>query len=557
VSDKKGNHRGGDAQVLDFIALGGMNEIGKNMFVFRYRDEILVVDGGLAFPDANMLGVDLIVPRIDYLIENAKLIKGWVLTHGHEDHIGGVPYFLPRLPKVPIYGARLTLGLLRAKLEEFQIGPGEVDLHEISTDHHLQIGRHFSVDLFRITHSIPDNSGLIIRTPVGTIVHSGDFKLDHHPPDGKTSELLKLSQAGAEGVLALISDSTNGERPGYTPSEADVKAGIDTIVAQSPGRVILTSFASHIGRIQNVIRVAEKYGRRVVIEGRSMIKNTEIAMELGYLEVKTPLIAIDDVGDLPPNKVLFLCTGSQGQPMSVLSRLASGTHRKLAVREGDTVILSASPIPGNEEAVGRVINAMYAAGARVFYPPAYRVHASGHGSHEELKLLFSLVRPRYFMPFHGEWRHQVNHIRLVESLPYPPQRSLIPRNGDLIRISADEIKVVGAAPAGNVYVDGLGVGDVSDVVLRDRQTMSSDGALIIVALAGRNPSVEVISRGFVESDSALLKEIESICLEALTKAVREKRKLSDIRDDVYYPVRRFIRKETGRSPVIIPSVIEV
>lgn len=557
MSDKKSNHRGGDAPAIDFIALGGMNEIGKNMFVFRYRDEILVVDGGIAFPDANMLGVDLIVPRIDYLIENAKLIKGWVLTHGHEDHIGGLPYFLPRLPKVPIYGARLTLGLLRAKLEEFQIGADEVDLHEISTDHHLQIGRHFSVDLFRITHSIPDNSGMIIRTPVGTIVHSGDFKLDHHPPDGKTSELLKLSQAGAEGVLALISDSTNGERPGYTPSEADVKAGIDAIVAQSPGRVILTSFASHIGRIQNVIRVAEKYGRRVVVEGRSMIKNTEIAMELGYLEVNTPLIAIDDVGDLPPNKVLFLCTGSQGQPMSVLSRLASGTHRKLAVREGDTVILSASPIPGNEEAVGRVINAMYAAGARVFYPPAYRVHASGHGSHEELKLLFSLVRPRYFMPFHGEWRHQVNHIRLVESLPYPPRRSLIPRNGDLIRIDADEIKIVGAAPAGNVYVDGLGVGDVSDVVLRDRQTMSSDGALIIVALAGRNPSVEVISRGFVESDSALLKEIESICLEALTKAVREKRKLSDIRDDVYYPVRRFIRKETGRSPVIIPSVIEV
>jgi len=534
-----------------------MNEIGKNMFVFRHRDEILIVDGGLAFPDANTLGIDLIVPRIDYLIENASLIKGWVLTHGHEDHIGGLPYFLPRLPKIPIYGAKLTLGLLRAKLEEFQIGPDEVDLREISTDDHLQIGAHFNVDLFRITHSIPDNSGLIIRTPVGTVVHSGDFKLDHHPPDGKTSDLFKLSQSGAEGVLALISDSTNGERPGYTLSEADVKAGIEAIVAQAPGRVILTSFASHIGRIQNVIRVAEKHGRKVVIEGRSLIKNIEIAMGLGYLEVKTPLIAIDDVGDLPPNKVLFLCTGSQGQPMSVLSRLASGTHRKLSISEGDTVILSASPIPGNEEAVGRVINAMYAAGASVYYPPAYRVHASGHGSHEELKLLFSLVRPKYFIPFHGEWRHQVNHVRLVESLPYPPQRSLIPRNGDLIRISDREIKVAGSTPAGNVYVDGLGVGDVSEVVLRDRQTMSSDGALIIIALAGRNPSVEVISRGFVESDSALLKEVESISLEALTKAVREKRKLSDIRDDVYYPVRRFVRKETGRSPVIIPSVIEV
>jgi ribonuclease J len=547
-----------DDRKLHIVPLGGMGEIGKNMFAFQYQDEILLVDGGLAFPDADMLGVDILVPRIDWVIENAHKIKGWVLTHGHEDHIGGLPYMLKLLPKVPMYGAKLTLGLLRGKFDEFRLSDADVDLHEITTDDRIKISRHFTVDFFRMTHSIPDNSGLVIHTPIGRIVHSGDFKLDYNPADGKTSHLHKLAQAGEDGVLALISDSTNAERPGYTPSEFDVMNAVEAIVSKVKGRVIVTTFSSHVHRLQNFVRVAERHDRRVVMEGRSMIKNTRIAQELGYLETRHPFVTPDELVKLQDDKVLFLCTGSQGQPMAALSRLAAGSHRKIQLKPGDTVIMSSNPIPGNEEAVNRVINQLYERHVDVFYPPNYKVHTSGHGSQEELKLILDLTRPKFFIPWHGEVRHQVNHQRLAERMSNPPKKSLIASNGDVIEVSKNDIKVVDQVDAGVIYIDSVGKAsdEITEPVIRDRQTLSNEGVIVIMALASRQPSVEVITRGVAQGDNGLIKEIERIALEGVQRGVREKRRLNDIRDDIFYPVRRYIRKATGRNPLIVPTVIE-
>ncbi len=543
---------------LRMIPLGGMGEIGKNMFAFEYEDEILLVDGGLAFPDTDMLGVDIIVPKIDWVVENSHKIKGWVLTHGHEDHIGGIPYMLKLLPKVPMYGAKLTLGLLRGKFDEFKLKESDVDLREVTTDDRVKVSRNFTVDFFQMTHSIPDNSGLVIHTPIGRVVHSGDYQLDSHPADGRTSHLHKLAQAGQEGVLLLISDSTNAERPGYTPSERDVMNAVDDIVARAKGRVIVTTFSSHVHRLQNFIRVAEKYDRRVVMEGRSMIKNATIAQDLGYLKAVNPFVSSDDLGDMQNDKVLFLCTGSQGQPMAALSRLASGTHRKIRLQAGDTVILSSNPIPGNEEAVGRVINQLYERNVNVYYPPAYKVHASGHASQEELKLILDLTRPKFFVPWHGEMRHQVNHLRLADSMAHPPQKSMIVANGDIVDVTRDNIKVTGKIDAGLILIDSMGkAGDeVTEPIIRDRQTLSAEGVVVIMALMAKSPTVEVITRGVVQGQNGLVKEIEKIAFEALQRGVREKRSLSDVRDDIFYPVRRYIRKATGRNPLIVPTVIE-
>src|SRR5690554_4541129 len=546
-----------DDRKLRIIPLGGMGEIGKNMFAFEYQDEILLIDGGLAFPDADMLGVDILVPKVDWVVENASKIKGWVLTHGHEDHIGGLPYMLKLLPKVPMYGAKLTLGLLRGKFEEFKLRESYVDLREVSTDARIKISRYFTVDFFRMTHSIPDNSGLIIHTHIGRVVHSGDFKLDYHPADGKTSHLHKLAQAGVEGVLALISDSTNAERPGLTPSERDVMEAVESIVARAPGRVIVTTFSSHVHRLQNFIRIAEKFDRRVIMEGRSMIKAARIAQDLGYLETKQPFLTSDDVMNLQDDKVLFLCTGSQGQPMAALSRLANGTHRKIQLVPGDTVILSSNPIPGNEEAVGRVINQLYERRVDVFYPPRYKVHASGHASQEELKLILDLTRPKFFIPWHGEPRHQVNHARLAESMSNAPEKIIIPQNGDVLELSRDTFNIAGQVEAGVILIDSVGKSsdEITEPVIRDRQMLSEEGVVVIVAVASKSPSVEVIMRGMAH-DGKLADEIKKLTLENVKKGVREKRRLNDIRDDVFYPVRRYLRKATGRNPLIVPTILE-
>jgi len=548
--------RPAESGYLEVVPLGGMGEIGKNITAFRYQDEIVVVDGGLAFPSEEMPGVDLLIPRIDYLIQHQDKIKGWVLTHGHEDHIGGLPFLFPQLPKVPVYGARLTLGLLRGKLEEFGLAPGSFDLHEVSPDERIRIGRYFTVDLYRMTHSIPDNSGLILHTPVGRVVHTGDFKLDPTPIDGKVSHLAKVAEAGKDGVLLLIADSTNAERPGHTPSEAEVAEALDQVIGRAKGRVFVTTFASHTHRVQSVVRIAEKYGRKVAVDGRSMIKFTRIAQELGYLEVNDRLYSLDEINDLPDEQVLVLATGSQGQPMAVLSRLAFGGHAKLGVKPGDTVILSSSPIPGNESAVNRVINRLYELGAFVFYPPAYRVHTSGHASREELKLILNLAKPKFFIPWHGEMRHQTNFAWLASAMPDPPEKILIPKNGDVIRLTPDEMKKVGEVPAGAYYVDGLGVGDITDEILEERHRMAADGVVVITAVTGPEPVVEVVSLGFVKAGQKLLGEIRRLSEQAVVQGRKQKKSLEAIRDAIYFPVKRFIKKATGRDPVLIPVVIE-
>jgi ribonuclease J len=541
---------------LEVIPLGGMGEIGKNMFAYRFGDEIMVVDGGLAFPDSLQPGVDLIVPRIDYLQQNAGMIKGWVLTHGHEDHIGGLPYILPRLPRVPVYGASLTLGLVREKLNEYGVKEVDTDLQEIRAGETVRIGEHFVVEFFRMTHSIPDNLGYILHTPVGQVIHTGDFKLDAHPTDGQPSDLERIQKAGDAGVLLLISDSTNAERQGTTTSEAEVAQNLDALIGSCRGRVFVSTFASQVHRLQNIIKIAEKHGRRVVIEGRSMVKYSQIAEALGYMEFANPLLTSDEVGELQDSQILFLCTGSQGQPMSVLWRLALGMHAKIALKRGDSVILSSNPIPGNEEPVNLIINKLYEIGTDVFYPPNYKIHASGHGSQEELLTVLRLARPKFFLPWHGEPRHQLNHARIAQTIPQPPRRTLVAKNGDVVRLTEDEFKVTGTVPAGALYVDGLGVGDVGDDVMLERIGMSQEGVLVVTALLNPTPHVDIVSRGFVKSNRELDNQIRKVALEAIENGLREKKRTEDLRDDMYGAVRRFIRKATGRNPVLIPLLVD-
>ncbi|GGR61864.1 ribonuclease J [Deinococcus seoulensis] len=553
---KAAPNEAGAAPHLEVIPLGGMGEIGKNITAYRFEDEIMIVDAGLAFPESHQMGIDLIIPRIDYLQQNAGLIKGMILTHGHEDHIGSLPYVLPRLPRIPVYGAGLTLGLVREKLSEFGIKDGDVDLREIELTDKIRIGTHFQVEFIRMTHSIPDNAGYILTTPAGVVLHTGDFKLDEEPSDGKTSDLARIEQAGKDGVLLLLSDSTNAERPGRTASEADVARSLETLIAGIKGRVFMTTFASNVHRIQNVINIAHRQSRRVVMEGRSMLKYAQVSQQLGYMELPEPFLTNDEVGGLQDQQVLYVCTGSQGQPMSVLSRLAFGNHAKIALRRGDSVILSSNPIPGNEEAVNLVINRLYEIGVDVYYPPTYKVHASGHGSQEELATILNLARPKYFLPWHGEPRHQINHARLAQTLPRPPKRTLIAKNGDVIRLSQDEFKVTGTVPAGAVYVDGLGVGDIGDDVLLDRVNMSQEGILIMTAVLHPTPHVEIVSRGFVRANRELDGQIRKVALEAIEQGMREKKRLEDVRDDMYGAVRRFVRKVTGRNPVLIPLLVD-
>jgi ribonuclease J len=550
-------------QTLKVIPLGGLGAIGKNMLVLEYDDAILVIDTGLMFPDDEMLGIDLVLPDFTYVVENRERLLGIVLTHGHEDHVGALPYLLKEV-EAPVYGTRLTLGLLNAKLGEHGL-QGKVSLHEISPGKNLRLGP-FGLEFLEVSHSIPDGVGLGIRTPVGTVVHTGDFKLDQTPIDGRATAMQRFAELGSEGVLLLLSDSTNADNLGYTGPECSVGQRLESIFALAKGRIIIASFASHIHRIQQVMDTAARHGRSLAVIGRSMVKNINIAQNLGYLTVPEGLlIKPHDIGLLPPECVVVLCTGSQGEPLSALARIASRDHPSVDIQKGDTVIMSARPVPGNETSVYRTIDRLFAAGARVIYESAAGVHVSGHASTEELKVMLNLVRPKFFMPVHGEHRHLYFHAELARAVGIPDDNIFLLENGDVLELTEDEAVVTGRVQAGMILVDGFAMGDFHDLILRDRQHLASDGlVMVVVARSSQDGKMvgepEVIFRGIahaggLEELSEQAKKLISECLS--TGEMQQVTDLGLVKNHVHDVLQKFLRKEANRRPMILPVIVEV
>lgn len=549
---------------LQVIPLGGVLEIGKNMTAFRCKDQILVVDAGLMFPEEEMLGVDIVIPDITYLEENADKVVAIVLTHGHEDHIGAVPYVLRRLD-VPVYGTPLTIGFLRNKLDEHKILE-YAQLNEVEVGSVVKFGD-FSVEWVRVAHSIPDASGLIIKTPVGTIVHSADFKFDQNPIDGQLADVSRFAKIGDKGVMACLCDTTNVEKSGYTPSESIVGDTFDKVFASSEGRIIIAAFASNIHRMQQVYDVAQKYGRRVAVIGRSMAENSRIAEELGYLRVAPEMkLRTEELAHAERRDTVIITTGSQGEPLSALSRMALDEHKQIKIEPGDTVIISATAIPGNENLVMRTINRLFKQGARVVYEPDMPVHASGHGNQEDIKMMLNLLKPRFIIPVHGEERHYAKFVELVTSIGVSPERVFHMSVGDVFETDGKNAEIVDRVTAGSVMVDGLGVGDVEDVVLRDRRHLSQDG--VVIAVVGVDPASkqvvsgpDIFSRGFVEEEPAgeLMDEARTIVNDTLQTFV-ESDALAEF-DEVKAACRKvlakFIYERTHRRPMVVPIVMEV
>ncbi len=539
-----------------------MEEIGKNMTVFEYGDHIIVVDCGLAFPEDEMLGIDLVIPDVTYLEKNAEKVHGILVTHGHEDHIGALPYVLKRLP-VPVYGTELTLGLIENKLVEHELDE-PVDLRRIKAGQTIQLGP-FKIEFIHTTHSIAGAVALAIDTPVGMVFHTGDFKIDQTPIEGDPINLTRMAELGKKGVLLLISDSTNVERPGYTMSEKTVGETFDNVFRGASGRIIVASFASNIHRVQQIVNSAAKYGRKVALVGRSMLNVVRTAVRLGYLSFpEDTIIDIDRINKLRPEQVVIITTGSQGEPMSALARIASSTHKKVEIMEGDLVIISASPIPGNEKFVYRVINDLFKQGADVIYDSLAETHVSGHAKQEELKLMHRLIKPKFFMPAHGEYRMLKKHARLAMSLGMSEKNIFIMQNGKVLELSRKTATLNGSVQAGSILVDGLGVGDVGDVVLRDRKILSEDGLIVVVAavdckgnlLAG----IEVMSRGFVyvKESEELIEEVRDITRDVLLKNINKKgNNYSAAKNAIKDELNNFLYRRTMRRPMIIPVIVEV
>lgn len=543
--------------VLRLIPLGGLGEIGKNMMLIEYGDSILVIDAGLMFPENYMLGIDIVIPDITYLLEHKDKVRGIIITHGHEDHIGGLPYVLPQV-NVPVYATRLTRGLIEVKLKEHKL-LGEASLHTIQPGDALNLGP-FRVEFFRVCHSIPDGVGLAVDTPVGLVVHSGDFKFDHSPVDGQLTDFAKLAELGGRGVSVLLSDSTNAETPGYTHSEQEIGETFDRIFAKAEGRVIVATFASNISRIQQVIEIAERYQRRVGVVGRSMVNNVKMAIELGYLHVSPEmLLTIDEINRLPPKKVVIVCTGSQGEPTSALVRMASDEYRSISISPGDTVIVSATPIPGNEELINHTLNNLFRLGADVYYDELLDVHVSGHASREEQKMMLNLVRPRFFVPIHGEYRHLVLHARMAQQLGIPAENIFVIESGQVLEFDGHKAWLGEEVAGGYVFVDGLGVGDVGQVVLRDRQHLSRDGFLIAVVAVDKTGKLlaepDIISRGFVYMREA--EELIEQAKEQVLMALEKKSSPEVISAKIKDTLSEFLYEQTRRRPMILPVVIEV
>jgi len=550
------------AQKLQIIPLGGLGEIGKNMTVIRVDDEILVIDSGLMFPDEDMLGIDLVIPDISYLIENKDKIKAIVLTHGHEDHIGALPYVLKKI-NVPVYGTRLTLGILEGRLKEN--GVDSSNLHSIMQGDIINVGC-FSVGFIRVNHSIPDAVGLSIKTPVGMIVHTGDFKLDYTPIDGKMTDFRRFSDLGNRGVLVLMADSTNSEREGHTPSERTVGAAFDRAFHNARGRIIVATFSSNVHRIQQVIDTAVRYKRHVAVLGRSMVNVVNISLELGYITApEGTIVDIDEIHNYRMEQMVIITTGSQGEPMSALTRMSMSDHRKVGIVPGDTVIISATPIPGNEKLVSKTIDNLMKLGANVIYGRNQGIHVSGHASREELKLMHNLVRPKFFIPVHGEYHHLVQHARLARELGMPKENIFISENGQILEFTRDKGQVAGKVTAGMVMVDGLGVGDVGNIVLRDRRQLSQDGILIVVVTMNKQThrvvaGPDIVSRGFVyvRESEALMDEATARVQQALDRCEDEKvKEWAAIKSNVRDALGRYLFEKTRRRPMILPIIMEV
>ena len=547
---------------LKIIPLGGLGEIGKNMMVMEYENDIIVIDAGLMFPEEEMLGIDLVIPDISYLLEKQEKVRGIVITHGHEDHIGALPYVLPRL-NVPVYSTRLTKGLISLKLKERKALSG-AKLKTILPGGQITLGN-FRVEFFPVCHSIPDSVGLIIHTPVGIVIHSGDFKLDYTPVDGKPTDLSRLARLGVQGVLLLFSDSTYAELPGYTPSERVVGETLDRIMAEAPGRVIVTTFSSLISRIQQVIDSAAKYQRRVFIVGRSMTDTVRMALELGYLRAPNGVLAhLDELRGLPPNKIVFITTGSQGEPTSALVRMANRDYRQLHILPGDTVVISATPVPGNEALVNRALDNLFKQGAYVLYDKVAPVHVHGHGSQEELKLLLNLVKPKFFAPVHGEYRHLSLHAKLAASIGIPKGNIFILEDGDILEISPQAGKVTGKITSGNVYVDGLSVGGVNGVVLRDRRMLSRDGIVIVIIAVNRQTGKlvgrpDIVSRGFVDTKESrdMIEGSRDLVAQVLGHSGGRPAEWSFVSTKVRDILNNFYYEQTKQRPMILPFMVQV
>ncbi len=549
------------AEALRIIPLGGLGEIGKNRMLFEYQSHILVVDVGIMFPEFDMLGIDLVLPDYSYLREHADEVAGIIITHGHEDHIGGLPYLLGDvLPAdTPIYGTPLTLGLIRAKLSERPDLEG-VDLRPVNAGGTVTVGP-FEVEFLAITHSIPEGVGLAIKTPVGLVIDTGDFKFDYTPVRGSGPGFARLGQLGAQGVLALMSDSTGSERAGHTPSESVIAPAFDQIFREAPGRIIVATFAASLSRVQQVIDASARHGRVVALAGYSMVKTAEIAKELGELEApEGVLVDLGEALKLPDQQVTIMTTGSQGQPEAALARMAEGTHRQIEVKAGDTIVLSSTPIPGNEEEVSRLINKLIARGAELIYPPLAAVHVSGHASQEELKLMLSLTRPKFFVPVHGELRHLHAHSRLARQLGIPPENIVIAQDGDILELTAHRLKMKKEkVPAGNVYVHGKGVGDVGRRVIAEREILGNNG--FVLAVVPIHPATgdvadkpELISRGFVfqrESSDLLDRAAETVYNALKEGKVRQRQAIVDRTQGI---LGRFFFEQTKRKPMVLAVV---
>jgi ribonuclease J len=548
---------------IRLIPLGGLGEVGKNMMVVEYGNDLIIIDIGVMFPDDEMFGVDLVIPDTSYLADKKHRIRGVLITHGHEDHVGGLPYILPMLDFPTVYATRLTQGLINVKLKEHKL-LDKVEVKVIAPGDHVELGA-CKAEFFRVNHSIPDAIGIALRTPIGTVVHTGDYKFDYTPVDGKPADLGSLGQLGNEGVLVMMGDSTRVETPGYTPSERVINDSFDKIFANAPGRVIIATFASLISRVQQVVDTAVRYERFVALVGRSMVNNVQMAIELGYLNIpKGTLIRAEDINKYHPEQVVIICTGSQGEPTSALTRIANQDHRLVRIQPGDTVILSATPVPGNEKMVHRTINNLFRLGAEVYYQGISNVHVSGHGAQEELKLMLSLLRPRFFVPVHGEFRQLMLHAKLANSLNIPDDHIVVAEDGDMIEVTQEAIGLVDHAASGNVYVDGLSVGDVGQIVLRDRKVLSQDGILMAVMTVDKETGLpisgpDIVSRGFVYMRDAeeLLESARERVRESLTGLNGHSSDWSFVKDKIKSTLSEFLYEKTHRRPMILPVVMEV